>query len=530
MPKLKGQRKYAYDYGAFGAAVAASRRRLRLTLDELARAWGVHKGNRGTLQQVEVGTRGLAERQRSDLIAAIATFAEAQGLPSPADHLRCLAGLPPLRPLPRLTRRTLLTGAAGTALVGALPTPSDLGGGRAVAADAVASRVGPPEPWLKWLVEGRACDARFEHEPAREALLRAGAYAASPAAAALTKAHLALARWRQDAYEAATTLAAEALRDLDLDHLPPGGVAPVDAVASRLRDRVGQDDLKFGLEAYAQVARLCGHVCHVRGRFVAAERAYAAWLRVGRVLADPAIEADALKFVGKAVLEQGAAVDAEGLEWRSAERPEFLRRAVDHFRQARAVRPQDDEIGLADDWRQEARARRVLLAVDGDARALRAAKRAEEEAAGRVGSGASWARMYLVLDRGHWLLADVQAAKAEEPLAQAIDLAIVSRSDATLAVALAQLGVAYTFDPGQRLRAIDHCVASLLVWPWPFDTRDFRKSIHLFRHLDASMTDVVRFVEKDGDLRDRVVARLAGGLAQRVREVGTRLAEGVGGA
>jgi tetratricopeptide (TPR) repeat protein len=518
VPRLKGQRKYAYDYAAFGATVAELRRRLGLTLDELARAWGVHKGNRGTLKQVEAGTRGLSERQRSDLVAAIATFAAAQGVPAPEDRLHRVAGLPTL---PRVTRRALLTGMAATSIAGVLP-----GEERALAGAADAARVGAPEPWLKRLAAGRALGARVEHEVAREALVLVRAHTALPAAA-LTAANLALAWWRQDAFGAATKLADEVLRELDLDLLPPEGGASIETISARLRDRVGHEGHAIGLEAYAQVARLRGHAWHVQERFARAERAYAAWLTIGRVLADRSTEADALRFLGKAVLEQGVSVDPEGLDWRSADRPERLHRAIGYFRQARAIRPPNDEVGLADDWRQEARARHVLLAVDGDASAQRAAKRAEDEAEGRAGSGAGWTRMYLFLDRGLWHLADVQVAKAEEQLAQAVDLAIESRSDATLSPALGQLGTVYSLDPRLRRRAIDHCVAALLVWPWPFDTRDSRKSVHLFRHLDAEMTDVVRFTNTDSNLRDRVMERLAGDVDQHVLKVGRRLTGGV---
>jgi hypothetical protein len=65
-------------------------------------------------------------------------------------------------------------------------------------------------------------------------------------------------------------------------------------------------------------------------------------------------------------------------------------------------------------------------------------------------------------------------------------------------------------EPALRQRALDHAVASLMLWNLPFETRDSRKSLHLFHYLRGTPADLHRFMHDDGDLRDRVLLALDG--------------------
>jgi hypothetical protein len=366
-------------------------------------------------------------------------------------------------------------------------------------------------------MEGHQLTASFAPELAREAYRHAGQVADSPAARALAMAWEAHSWWKQDRYAPTVKLYRLALADLGLADLPPDLAPSLQHVETRLGDETG-------LAAYALLAQLSGFIHHTQGDFDRAILAYTSWERVGRILADTSMRANAFRYLGKSILEQGTIADPDDLSWRASVSDEAIRRAIGYFQQARAIRVANDGPDLADDWRQELRARGVLLAGDADRAARRAVHHATSEATALVGTATSWSRMYLQLDRGRLQLAEINLREAEELFAEAVDLAFAMKTVNAASGALCGLGMVYSMEPAMRLPALDHAIASLLLWNLPFETRDSRTSIHLFHFLQGAPADIDRFVDRDSDLRDRVLLALDGTpIAERVATVRRRL-------
>jgi hypothetical protein len=70
--------------------------------------------------------------------------------------------------------------------------------------------------------------------------------------------------------------------------------------------------------------------------------------------------------------------------------------------------------------------------------------------------------------------------------------------------------------------AVECCLASLLLWPSKFDSRDSDKSWHLFEQLDLSLNDVENFKDRDSQTGDVVLEQLGDEHDDRLRMVRAR--------
>ncbi len=474
MPMPRGHQVHAYDRERFGAELRSARIRLGLSLSALADAAAL---NKGSLHATERGRRSLPPATRQAIVIALEQRANADGIGIDGDRLRALANLetPAIPPTTVARSPSLLL----------LPSP------------------GPSQTWHASLMEGHRLAANLAPELARVTYRRAGADADSLAAKALAAAYEAHSWWKQGTYAPTLRLYREALTALGLDELSPDRAPSIQIVAAKLPDETG-------LAAYALLAQLSGFIHHTRGNFDRSILAYTTWERVSRILSDTTMQADALRYLGKSILEQGTVVEPDDLAWRSAARLDDVRRAIRQFQQARAIRDTSEGPAHADDWRQELRARGVLLASDADRGARRAVHNATTEAMASVGSSITWSRMYLQIDRGYLQLADVNLREAEDLFMEAVDLALAMKTVNAMSAALCGLGLVYSMEPALRQRALDHAIASLMLWNFPFETRDSGKSLHLFHYLRGDPADLHRFMHNDSDLRDLVLLALDG--------------------
>jgi len=392
---------------------------------------------------------------------------------------------------------------------------------RRVAVQLISGALGPA-PWRALFQVGRGFDSQMFLDESADVYGLAMRYAESSNSKSLVAAQDAITRLHQGQYQDARQLWEQAVSLL-------GVSIPTTAhhVSPRVIESTFQGlDAQDGIEAFALVSQWHGMMSQFNMDFQAAEIAFGNWQRAAEVLDNTSMRADALMSQGIVILEQGADIEPEQFDWRVLRDEELVRRALDKFSQARQFRssassvPMWAEFGAADDWRQEASGYLVLSEIDDDLAARRSQQRARETAKDLAVSGLARTRMHLALDEGRWLRADGDAA-ASDVLEQAKALAIEGRSPATLSLVLGQLAGLECADlewmkPGPRRRALDLAAAALIVWPFPFLTRDARHDLNLFDSLEGSTAHLQSFLDRDGDLRDEVLKVIGKDIDHRI--------------
>jgi len=338
------------------------------------------------------------------------------------------------------------------------------------------------DDWCAWLAVGRGHGQHLDHQRAIEAFtlgIHSARRTNTPSAAALLLAELA-SSWRDlNDLERAWALTTEALGLLNCQDCTPEQGLSQDVV-----EEIGRRDGHIGLAALGRLATVRGHALLDQEQLGKARTTFTSLETIGEVLADPQLVATALHFRGRVLLEFGTHIEEEGLSWRSVRSASSLNRAVAYFNQARDRRPSGDWQGRGHDWRQEAKAFRLL----GDEQL---AERAEVEAQALLGSSLAYAN--LCIDRGRFALSAEDDHQAANLLHQGLYLAWELRSptlvwsslsglaDLTASTADMIAGTRHSYD-----QAFAYASAALVAWPispGKGELRRFRRTARLFRAL-----------------------------------------------
>lgn len=380
----------------------------------------------------------------------------------------------------------------------------------------------PVIPWLDYFLLHRGYDRHLLFNESADALVLARRYVEGSNAKSLVAAQDAITQLHRGEYINSKALYKEAVKLLSV---------PIPTTARRVSSRRIESafqgfDAQFGIEAFALIWQWRGLMSQFEGDFTSAEIAFGNRQRAGEVLGDTPMRADALTSQGIVILEQGTAIEPSEFAWRVPRDEKAIRRSLDTFSLARQFRasasstPRSTEFDAADEWRQEANAYLMLLEINDDLATRRGYDRARTTAKELAEAGLARTRMHLALDQGRWLLADANNAAADG-LEEAKTLAIQGRSPATLSLVLGQLAAlecsgSRMMNPASQRHALDLAAAALIVWPFPFRTRDADHDLDLFESLEGSTCHLRRFLENDSKLRDEVLTVIGKDVDERI--------------
>ena len=457
----KGHRKYDYDYVAFAFTLTGALDLLALSPWQLARKTNIDKR---TLRSVIEGKRGLPVTDRRKLIRVLRRDAAAKGVA--LDHAQILlaANMSPPRVAPG--EEPLQT----TRLTAPLELATE------------ESRRDASPRYEHWIEIAQQLSAARQRARASEAYQLAEKVAEQdPKILALITAHHANCRSEMDDLGGAQVLLEKTLHLLAADDLRPElGVA-----ADTIERRFANCDLTE-LRAFVIAAKASAYIWYTSEEFPLAEASCRAFLAASHVLGDANARSEAEHILGKTLVAKGADIDDSQepeRAWRRVRNQADIEQGVAHLKLAQAFRAIEDRVGRLRDLHQEGKA--LLLLGD-----VRGAERAGDQA--RELCGQAWMPIEVPLDQARRALAAGSLLAAHENLRQVLDLAWATQSMELQARSLIGLGELELARPARRQQTLDYCVAAMLAWPFALKQRDFRRTIRLFRRLDATLVEFER--------------------------------------
>lgn len=242
-----------------------------------------------------------------------------------------------------------------------------------------------------------------------------------------------------------------------------------------------------------------GTTAYYAEQFRTARAAFEAMRVVGLELNHGRITADAYHFLGRVITDANVTITPSGslLPFRRV-RPGCageLRIAIQCFEEAARHEPAHDAVGLAHDWRQQAKLWRLL----GEQERARAA-----EAEARDCFGDSPAVANLLLDWGRDAVISStdetrRERRAEELLRTGIEHCITISWWMLLSRTLAALGDVYALRDHEA--ALDCTLAAMLAWPGVPSAREYRRMASLFGDLVESSDRSPEAIQARADLR-----------------------------
>lgn len=332
-------------------------------------------------------------------------------------------------------------------------------------------------------------------------------------------------------------LATLSLRLLGAEAFPPEGVDR--ASLPLLRDVLQGNPV--AIEAYIMAAQARGIMWHGLGAepdFWRAARAHRTALWLGRDLVPEGRQhdllADARHHYGKALLELAARVAGDDWEWRAL-RPggtALANEALAQFALERRVRPRENAIFLSHNWRNTARAARIVGQYD---LARTAQARAEGHlSVARQRDSADHIRVAMLLDRARWSIAETTSRssqrRAEGWVLDAIAIASNAGKTNHLSLGLGVLADLRASRLGREAEIRQTALTALMSWPAVHDTRDTGRTLAMALDLGVTERDLYRALEAPGEARTHLEALEPAAMLARLAQVQARLARARNGA
>lgn len=466
--------KAAYERSLFGQVVAECCDVLDWTVaGDLARATGVNKASLWRI--VPEGRPAgrlprLSDANRERVVMTLMDAIEAAGFAPPRG----------------LTRRDFLR-LAGIVVV---PAQSDISRGApgfgharadGQAAHLTFSPPGQRAATFDRLIElGDEASELMAHDQAEVAYRAALALTNVPAKQALATARLSRCAGNFNDAPGAQFYAIKALGLLAIRDAPPERNPSRKTLESRLRDEPA-------LAAYAEVAATQGRLLRERGKLDEAEAVYGALETVGLLLDDNRIRADAAQFAGRVFImraTKSAPIGQRMLRVVADGKAFLLDQAHDRLGQARNLRPRDDQLRVAYDWREETFAHALV-----DPRSRQAA---EAAAASLEAFSKNPSRANVLIEIGRQAMALGNDAWAEEALRDAAFLGSLIGGVHLYVDALGALAELADLQARGRQRAIEYCLAAIVGWPAAIYPWDRDRQQRLLTRLAPTATEVER--------------------------------------